>query len=183
MASEVAPELVERLDWDSNFFGFPVGRIRVSESKPTAIATALREAEASASVSFPAPIAISLLSVTVPVYYSAPATPTANRRGPSATSDRRRRTGPRAGRGRHMPGWTFAELWERAADELPDAPFAMQGERVVSWGDADRRADGVAATLLAAGAQRQDKVAQYLYYISAQIHDQGRCAEIARTLV
>ena len=62
-----------------------------------------------------------------------------------------------------MPGWTFAEIWEAAADHLPDAPFAKQGDRTVTWSEADRRADGIARTLLDAGAGKQDKVAQYLY--------------------
>ncbi len=38
-----------------------------------------------------------------------------------------------------------------------------QGPRTVTWHEFDRRADGVAATLLARGAVHQDKVAQYLY--------------------
>ncbi|MDE0802336.1 MAG: AMP-binding protein [Acidimicrobiales bacterium] len=62
-----------------------------------------------------------------------------------------------------MPGWNFAEIWETAADALPEAPFAKQGDRTVTWRDADRRADGLARTLLDAGATKQDKVAQYLY--------------------
>ncbi len=62
-----------------------------------------------------------------------------------------------------MPGWTFAQIWEAAADALPDAPFSRQGDRTVLWRDADRRADGLAAMLLARGARRQDKVVQYLY--------------------
>src|SRR3546814_3240235 len=32
-----------------------------------------------------------------------------------------------------MPGWNFAEIWEAAADHLPDAPFAKQGDRVLTW--------------------------------------------------
>ena len=47
-----------------------------------------------------------------------------------------------------MPGWTFADFWERAADARPDAPFAMQGDRVVTWGDADRRAAEIQTTLV-----------------------------------
>jgi fatty-acyl-CoA synthase len=74
-----------------------------------------------------------------------------------------------------MPGWTFAEFWERAADELPDAPFAIQGDRVLTWAEADRRADGLAATLLAGGAQRQDKVAQYLYNCPEYLESQFAC--------
>lgn len=62
-----------------------------------------------------------------------------------------------------MPGWTFAEIWETAAAQLPDAPFAKQGSRTVTWSEAERRAEGLATFLLDRGAQRQDKVAQYLY--------------------
>ncbi len=61
------------------------------------------------------------------------------------------------------PGWTFAEMWEAVAAQLPDAPFAKQGERTVSWSQADRRAEGLATFLLDRGAGKQDKVAQYLY--------------------
>jgi len=60
-------------------------------------------------------------------------------------------------------GWTFAEIWETAAAQLPDAPFAKQGARTVNWAQADRRAEGIAAHLLDRGAKKQDKVAQYLY--------------------
>ena len=38
-----------------------------------------------------------------------------------------------------------------------------QGDRTITWRDFDRRADGLAATLLDRGAVHQDKVAQYLY--------------------
>lgn len=60
-------------------------------------------------------------------------------------------------------GWTFAEIWETAAAQLPDAPFARQGTRTVTWAEADRRAEGIAAYLLDRGAGKQAKVAQYLY--------------------
>jgi acyl-CoA synthetase (AMP-forming)/AMP-acid ligase II len=49
------------------------------------------------------------------------------------------------------------------AQVLPDAPAFVQGDRSVSWGETDRRADGVAHWLLEAGLGHQDKVAQYLY--------------------
>jgi fatty-acyl-CoA synthase len=62
-----------------------------------------------------------------------------------------------------MPGWNFAEVWEICADNIPDAVAQRQGDREINWGDFDRRADGVARTLLDAGAGEQDKVAQYLY--------------------
>jgi fatty-acyl-CoA synthase len=62
-----------------------------------------------------------------------------------------------------MGAWNFATIFEICADKVPDAPALMHGGRTTSWGDFDRRADGVARTLLDAGAQQQDKVAQYLY--------------------
>jgi acyl-CoA synthetase (AMP-forming)/AMP-acid ligase II len=60
-------------------------------------------------------------------------------------------------------GWNFADVWETVADRIPDALAQRQGERSMSWAELDRRADGVAAALLAAGVREQDKVAQYLY--------------------
>jgi len=62
-----------------------------------------------------------------------------------------------------MTGWNFADIWEACADRQPDAPAQIQGDRVVSWRDFDRRANGIARALLDAGAEHQDKVAQYLY--------------------
>src|SRR3954451_12040005 len=62
-----------------------------------------------------------------------------------------------------MPGWNFADVWEAVADALPGAPAQVQGHRRVTWNEFDRRADGIARTLLDAGVQRQDKVAQYLH--------------------
>jgi 3-oxocholest-4-en-26-oate---CoA ligase len=62
-----------------------------------------------------------------------------------------------------VPGWTFADLWEVNADQLPDAPALVQGGRRIAWSELDRRADGVAAWLLDLGVTEQDKVAQYLY--------------------
>ncbi len=60
-------------------------------------------------------------------------------------------------------GWNLAEIWEHNADRFPDATAQRQGDRSFTWVEFDRRADGIAATLLAAGAQRNDKVAHYLY--------------------
>ena len=62
-----------------------------------------------------------------------------------------------------MSGWNFADVWELVADQVPDAPAQVHGDQRVAWADFDRRADGVARTLLDDGAQEQDKVAQYLY--------------------
>ncbi len=62
-----------------------------------------------------------------------------------------------------MTGWNLAEIWEAAAAQLPEAPFAKQGDRSITWANADRRAEGLASFLLDHGADHQDKVAQYLY--------------------
>ena len=60
-------------------------------------------------------------------------------------------------------GWNLAEIWEHNADRFPDSPAQHQADRSFTWVEFDRRADGIAATLLDAGAQRNDKVAHYLY--------------------
>ena len=62
-----------------------------------------------------------------------------------------------------MAGWNFADVWETVADTAPDAPAQVQGDRQIAWGALDRRADGIARTLLDAGAVEQDKVALYLH--------------------
>ncbi|MEQ1700347.1 MAG: acyl-CoA synthetase [Ilumatobacteraceae bacterium] len=60
-------------------------------------------------------------------------------------------------------GWNLADIWERNADRFPDAIAQVQGDRSYTWAEFDRRADGIAHTLLHGGAQQQDKVAHYLY--------------------
>jgi fatty-acyl-CoA synthase len=62
-----------------------------------------------------------------------------------------------------MPGWNFADVWEIVAQQVPDAPAQVQGDRRISWSETDRRANGVAQAFLDAGVEEQDKVAQYLY--------------------
>jgi 3-oxocholest-4-en-26-oate---CoA ligase len=59
--------------------------------------------------------------------------------------------------------WNFADVWETVADLLPDAPAQVHGDRRDDWRTFDRRADAIAARLLAAGLSRHDKVALYLY--------------------
>ena len=60
-------------------------------------------------------------------------------------------------------GWNLANVFETIADQIPDALAQQQGDRVFTWSEFDRRADGIARTLLDAGLEEQDKVAQYLY--------------------
>jgi 3-oxocholest-4-en-26-oate---CoA ligase len=64
-----------------------------------------------------------------------------------------------------MSQHNFADLWEQIADAFPDAPVQVHGERRQTWAEFDRRADGIAKTLLDLGVERQDKVAQYLYNV------------------
>jgi acyl-CoA synthetase (AMP-forming)/AMP-acid ligase II len=67
------------------------------------------------------------------------------------------------------PSWNFADSWEAIARAIPDAP-AQYGfshrdgsELHFAWGEFDRRANGVARTLIESGSTHQDKVAQYMY--------------------
>src|SRR5438046_135866 len=62
-----------------------------------------------------------------------------------------------------MSSWTFADVWEAIAASQPDRPANIQGERVLTWGEFDARADALAAHLIAAGLGHQAKVAAYLY--------------------
>jgi fatty-acyl-CoA synthase len=62
-----------------------------------------------------------------------------------------------------MPGWSFADVWEVVAQQVPDATAQVHGDRRLSWRDFDRRANGIAQAFLDAGVEEQDKVAQYLY--------------------
>jgi acyl-CoA synthetase (AMP-forming)/AMP-acid ligase II len=60
-------------------------------------------------------------------------------------------------------GWNFADLFEALAQRQPEAMAQRHGGQTTTWAEFDRRADGVAAALLAAGVVEQDKFAQYLY--------------------
>ena len=62
-----------------------------------------------------------------------------------------------------MTNWNFADIFEAVAAKVPERPCQVQGERVVTWGSFDRRANALAADLLEAGLTHQTKVAAYLY--------------------
>jgi acyl-CoA synthetase (AMP-forming)/AMP-acid ligase II len=64
---------------------------------------------------------------------------------------------------RTVSDWNYADVWEAVADEQPAAPALAQGDRLVTWAELDRRANGVARWLLGLGVARQDSVALYLY--------------------
>ncbi len=59
--------------------------------------------------------------------------------------------------------WDFASVWETVADTVPDRIALQHGKQGRTWQAFDRRADGIAAALLQAGLQHQDKVALYLH--------------------
>jgi fatty-acyl-CoA synthase len=59
--------------------------------------------------------------------------------------------------------WNFADVLGSIAARVPDRPCQVQGDRVVTWGMFDARANALAADLLAAGLGQQAKVACYLY--------------------
>ncbi|MEO5899979.1 MAG: acyl-CoA synthetase [Ilumatobacteraceae bacterium] len=69
--------------------------------------------------------------------------------------------------------WNLADIYEAVAARVPDRPCQIQGDRVVTWGELDRRANALAADLLVAGLGQQAKVACYLY----------NCPEYMETLV
>ena len=62
-----------------------------------------------------------------------------------------------------MDTWNFADVWEAVAETVPRRVAQVHGDREVSWAELDRRADGVAATLLNAEPAPQDKVALLLH--------------------
>ena len=62
-----------------------------------------------------------------------------------------------------MAGWNFADVWEEIARARPERPAQIQGDRVISWRDFDRRSNALAAHLLTEGLGQGAKVAAYLY--------------------
>ena len=60
-------------------------------------------------------------------------------------------------------GWNFADLWETVAATIPDALAQQQGDVQHTWAEFNRRANGIAATLITPETVEQDKVVQYLY--------------------
>ncbi len=69
-----------------------------------------------------------------------------------------------------MSDWHHADILEAIAEHRPEAPAQVfldpvgdAPTRRFTQAEMHRRANGVAATLVARGAKRQDKVAQYLY--------------------
>jgi acyl-CoA synthetase (AMP-forming)/AMP-acid ligase II len=61
-----------------------------------------------------------------------------------------------------VSSWNFADVWETVAEARPEQLAQVRGRRRFTWTEFDRRADGVASALIAAGLGKQAKVAQYL---------------------
>ena len=62
-----------------------------------------------------------------------------------------------------MSGWNFADVYEAVAAAAPQRPCQVQGDRVITWGQFDARANALAADFLSAGLTHQSKVAAYLH--------------------
>ena len=64
---------------------------------------------------------------------------------------------------RSTHGWTFADIWERYAEALADAPAQWHRGSTTSWSAFNERANGVATALIDGGVSKGDRVVQYLY--------------------
>ena len=62
-----------------------------------------------------------------------------------------------------MTNWNLAKIFSAVAATVPDRPCQIQGDRVVSWAEFDRRCESLASDLLAHGVSHQGKLAIYLY--------------------
>lgn len=71
--------------------------------------------------------------------------------------------------------WNFADIWEGIARRFPDADAQIQGGRSFTWSDFERRAAGVAGTLLDGALVYQDKVAQLLYNCPEYLESMFAC--------
>lgn len=62
-----------------------------------------------------------------------------------------------------MAGWNLADIFEVVAQEIPDSAALIQGARVLTWAQLDRRANAIANYLNSHGLKRQENVTQYLH--------------------
>ena len=62
-----------------------------------------------------------------------------------------------------MSGWCYADIWEEIAAAVPNRPAQVQGDRVISWGQFDRRANALARFMLDRGLTHQSKMAAFLF--------------------
>ena len=59
--------------------------------------------------------------------------------------------------------WHYGNIFETAADTVPDAPAMIHGDLVMTWREYDAAADALAADMVEAGLTEQSKVGIYLY--------------------
>ena len=57
---------------------------------------------------------------------------------------------------------SFASLWEKISDLIPDEDALICGDKVLSWREFDVRASKLASVLIENGLTRNSKVAIYL---------------------
>ncbi len=59
--------------------------------------------------------------------------------------------------------WNFGDILDAVASVIPpDSPAFLHGERVITWGEADRATNSLARALIARGAKPGDKIAIYM---------------------
>ena len=60
-------------------------------------------------------------------------------------------------------GWNFGDILDAVASVLPaDTPAFLHGDRLITWGEADRATNSMARGLIARGAKSGDKIAIYM---------------------
>ena len=62
-----------------------------------------------------------------------------------------------------MTTWNYGLMWAGIAKKDPDRVAQIFGDVTYTWGEFHRRANALAADMLASGATHQAKVAHYLY--------------------
>ena len=62
-----------------------------------------------------------------------------------------------------MDQLTYPSVWEAIAAAVPDRAAQIQGQRVISWGAFNRRANGLAQHFIKAGLKHQSKMAAFLF--------------------
>jgi fatty-acyl-CoA synthase len=59
--------------------------------------------------------------------------------------------------------WSFGRVYDRVAESVPpDHPALIHGDRVIPWGEMERRTNALGRAMLAAGAQPGDKLAHLM---------------------
>jgi len=73
-------------------------------------------------------------------------------------------------------GWNYGDILDAVGRVVPaDKPCLVHGERVISWGDFNRRTNNLARRLMNRGARAGDKVAFYMRNGPAYSETLGAC--------